>query len=78
MMRGETDFEEKKIVCDSTLVITRIANSSFRSFSQSYEYAYRQGYFAGKAAGKRESLGSPLTETNATVANRAESQKGQP
>lgn len=54
LMRGESEFEEAKIRCDSTLVTTKIANSSFDSFSQSYEYAYRQGYFAGKAAGRRE------------------------
>ena len=76
MTRGETEFEEARIKCDSTLVTTKIANSCFESFTQSYEYAYRAGYFAGKAAGKRESLGS-LNETNATVASSAESQKGQ-
>jgi hypothetical protein len=62
MTRGETEFEEARIKCDSTLVTTKIANSCFESFTQSYEYAYRMGFFAGKAAGKRESLGSP-TET---------------
>jgi hypothetical protein len=54
LIRGESEFEEKRIKCDSTLVITKAANSSFDSFSQSMEYVYRQAYFAGKAAGRRE------------------------
>lgn len=63
MPRGETDFEEKRIVCEATLLYTRISKMSFSSFKEAIDYTFRHGYFTGKAAGKRESLGSPTTET---------------
>lgn len=62
MTRGATEFEEKRIECDFTLVFGKVANLALSDLKSTYEYVYRQAYFAGKAAGKRESLGSPTTE----------------
>lgn len=63
MARGETEFEEKRIEYDFTLVFNKVADLALTDLRGTYEYVYRQAYFAGKAAGKRESLGSPITET---------------
>lgn len=78
LIRGESEFEEKRIKCDSTLVIDKIVNSCFDSFTQSFEYAYRQGYFAGKAAGRREQAGESIgTPKDASVIETAGAQKGE-
>lgn len=53
--RGETEFEEKHIEYDFTLVFGKVANLALSDLRGTYEYVYRQAYFAGKAAGKRES-----------------------
>jgi hypothetical protein len=64
MARGESDFEEKRIECEFTLLMSRVSKMSFATFTESCDYIFRQAYFAGKAAGKRESLGSPTTDTS--------------
>src|SRR5688572_5369513 len=65
MLRGETDFEERRILCEFALLFPRIASLGLSSISDTHEYAFRQGYFMGKAAGIRERL-SPITETLTT------------
>jgi hypothetical protein len=81
MARGETPFEEKRIKCDFEAVFKQIANFGMSSLKDTYEYCYRAAFVAGKAAGKRESLGSPPTETlntsplNASVRETAGAQK---
>lgn len=63
MPRGETDFEERRIECEFTLLYTNVSKLNFATFKDASEYLFRYGYFTGKAAGKRESLGSFITET---------------
>lgn len=79
MMRGESEFEERRIKCDFTLVFGKAAQLGLSSLSDTYEYVYRQAYFAGKAAGKRQSLGSPeetlSSPTDASVRETAGAQK---
>lgn|SRR6185369_17553039 len=59
MMRGETDFEEKRMVCEFELIFKQTAELGIASLKETYEFLFRKAYFTGKAAGKRESLGSP-------------------
>jgi len=54
MLRGETDFEEKRIECEFELVYSQISKSSFETFKAGCEQIFRKGYFTGKAAGIRE------------------------
>jgi hypothetical protein len=54
MPKGETEFEEKRIQCEYTLIHTRIMKSDWPSFSAAVEYAFRAGYETGKAKERRE------------------------
>ena len=69
MARGETPFEEKRIVADFEAVFKQVSNAEWRGLKDPMEFVYRAAYVAGKAAGKRES-------SSVAVANNAESQKG--
>lgn len=59
MPRGATEFEEKRIACEFTLLMNRIQKMSFATFTDSCNYIFRHGYFTGKIGKERERGISP-------------------
>lgn len=54
MMRGQTDFEERRMQCEFELIFKQTAELGLASMKQTYEFMFRKAYFTGKAAGLRE------------------------
>lgn len=48
--RGETEFQEKRIVADFEAVFHRITEMGLASMKDTYEFAYRYGFVAGRNA----------------------------
>lgn len=46
--RGETEFEEKRILADFQAVFNQVSELGLASLKDTYEFAYRKAYLAGK------------------------------
>lgn len=50
--RGETEFEERRMITDFEAVFKQVSNMGLASMKDTYEFSYRYGYVAGKNAAR--------------------------